>query len=1290
MTNTQVFNVNKNGSYPSESYVISPISLNSGSLPQDFTSTNWNYLDGSGSPIQNGSLITRSYLSYHKNPLNKVLDYKNTNYPISLSNDINLVRNSSKFATSLDTLSETVTSLFLERVDVMTLTNTSAITFNVNSLRSTLKTPYEFFFFYLQLNDKTKNSYGVLVYPNRIFLKPVSLTNNNNKWQLTLQPVLLQNSNVYIGSDNIEYDAYATHLSRLDTLPSVVNLPNSNSYNLYFGLCACRTRVDYNVLEFNGSVPSSYGKLLDSSDVGNINPDSTFISYNFGFTDSLDGTYKIQQLPRDISFFSKSQNFNPTYIVNYDPTVNNIQTFQFLQAPLNDTYLLSDSRNSVLSSNINLSDGYFNFFNYYTQAQITAPDKSYIGVDYIADCYNLQNPNINALTTLTNGQISVVGGSDYNVSGAFPAGTFYNKNFVFETQYPPYCYSYKIKLTDDSNNYLDSNTLNFYLKISALNSNPTNNTVSLSSFITTDFNALNIPLPTTDTDKISYSVVATNGISLSEFLNNVECTYGNSSTQASYDISTSPSVPTALGQNLTISYIGKNFSGVTFSVKGTIFNASGQMDSFHTEEVTLGAPNNNKGNNIFLNVLQQQSNSINVDSSFNIKASAWPSRDLRDSEILWSYDRTDLPLAFSYVDQNGNYINPVNGSTTFGPSTWTVNLSGYGPETVVIKLSSKKYNEVATITSNPVFYNFLNSSSLSVGVLSPLNNLDLTRTITLTAAVPYGRKLFTIPSNIPINWTWEYDGKTNPFSQPITVKQILNNNSFYRYGTDTKSRYASAVQFNITPGYSKVPNIHKVRAIATINVVNPPVSAYYDFNVDDFPDSSIFNCDFEGFYTQYLYNSSYKISDTRNQKNTITRPNDYLLNFTFSAKKDVLSKIINPKLYWSFNSLMNSNTSDTYNVDLTNSLSGFSPKTLNNLSVTSLNIGLNLLSAYAPGWTSAHNVSATTNIYILSSFDFYKELQFITYPEYAWIGEKVTLSNGTTALSSTNVTYLSNVSGTPSYYTNAFMPSAYLNTRSSTQNFWFSANKNCFGEFIYQNRDDYTIMSTNTSYDLLPLKYNKNSISYVQGIPITLLAFNDSFYPENIDLTFQKLLSSDTGVPTLTTDYYRITAATIKGRFPSKTNVESNFFLSPVFLNYDDVQVRYLTFCDGVSTTLLNLDSGGNISVLQYIDTLTPYLPSKIIGGSLTYYLSSKYWSVSTTIPFDSLTFGTSALYKLFNVGFGDPSVPLYSGNLGGNIFELSVETNLIQQIPPSTFDSYYGTSQYPSDPDLWTPINIS
>lgn len=1306
MTFTQVFNVSSSGSYPLEKYRITPITFTPQTLPQDFTSVFWKQLDGSGQALQTGgSLITREYLNYYKNPLNNVVNNLDSEYSnIIVYESVDYDAFSDKFLVNLN--DETSTTRFIEPVSVISISNAqsdaSSFYFNVDTLRQTYKTPYEFYFFYIQLNDISKNSYGYIIYPTKLFLKPLSITNNNNKWQLRTQVGVLSTEVVHIQSETIENDVFKYHDNKLNNPNyNFQRLPaDLNSHKVYFYLYGNITKINQPiVIPQTFSLAPNLCSLFLESDTAYIHPDSTFVAYSAVYLNNINQRTSLAQETVNSNYLFESQNLAPTYLLKYNQTNLNRQIYQLVQDPINPSFPLYSTQNTILSSTFDLNTGRFQFLNYYTPARVNFNPDFPLMVNYIADCYRLKTLNISASSTLTSQQLTLDRNgvqTNRSILNSFTVSELNDQNdsIIWETQYPPYCYSYKIGLNDPTDNYRDHNYLSFYLKLSTLNQSF--NLLQLSAIIATDFNSLVLPI--LPSYSIRFTIENTSLDNNDDFLNAINCIYGSGENAVSYDIRNPNFIPVGNSSSFKIFYENLEFQGVSFVIKATIITDSGVMDTFDPQVINLELPDFGANNKTFLNVINEFSNQILVDSSLNITEESWPARDLRDSVIKWSYSGIDN-LSLNYIDDFGNNLGPVLGEVGFSDTTSKVSLSGYGPTIGIISLSSQKYNETVSISSNPAFFDFLTLGDIEIGPSKPLNNLNRTRTIELTAAMPYANRLFNIPNTIPFNWTWEYDGIVDPNLQPVSVQQPLNDNVEYFSGIDLISPLISAIKLNVTPNYSiNSPNIRKVNVIATINAVQPPITGSYSFFVDDFPDPSIFNSDFvvhynDGFPT---FPNMPILANTRNEENVITRSEETFLNFYLSSYRDVLNNIQIGNIDWYFNGIKtNINNFDAV-LDLTDPLSGLQSINLDNLTVSSFKVDLVLNSSFAPTWTSAHNVSATVNFYVLSSVDFYKPLRFITFPQFAWLGVYLN-ENNVDYYDSTKVTFLSTISTYPQtvdYFTNAFSPTAYGNLKVDNYSTWVSANKIYFNEYIYQNTRKFSVKSTDKHFDLIEMPYDNNDFYvYAVGIPISLVAYNNTFYKQGISIDYIDLNNSGGNyIPRKHT----ITASTTS--FDPTTGVYDNFFLHPRIRNYNNLELRYNPLCNGQYTNslILDLTGNGNISVIQKLDTSPRFTPALAVSGTITYYLSTQYWTVSSMVfvrenytdTLNTIVTGTSTIFNLFNVQYGDPSVPLFAAENGITGFVFYAEPKIIQQIPPSTFDNYFEDFwQYPKNPDLWKGI---
>jgi hypothetical protein len=1282
--------------YPNEKYVITPF-LDNGVF--DWT-TNFN-------PTY--PYIWRHFLNHHKNPLKQIINQSKSEFNnyITLGGDTNNGINQANYPTRVTTNNGT----YLENVNVITFgaPNQATITFNAAALRTNYINPHSFYFFEFT-DPQTLISNGAILYPYQAFLLPLSLNyvknadnNRTNGWCLKARIVLLDQKFITLNSTTIEKDAYISHRQRLSSLPDIISItryspPNNqlNPIKFKIDLYSSIMRYDYPIYIHKSVTPSSLVNKIDiSNDIVFIYPNSTFVTFSADYIDitNTDPTpLNLAQLHQNLDYFKPFQTFDSSFIASLSTTEykdfnyntyndNRNEVFQLIQdlTPNTDISVpLSDIANSIyyvnLGNGANLQPSFK--LNVNPDAKIKAVKGSYIGFNYIADCLKMSNLKNKPLATSRNILApDALNYGEYN--NIYQVG-----DLSLYTQDPPHCFDYKMTLanyTDSS--IVDVSNLNFYLKLSA---NVVGNVATISAYIASDFNALQYGFtPEMYSDMISYQVISTSLSSISNFINNSTCKYGkyprtptlytlspivNAST---YAVVSATQVPVLSGKDFTIIYNNNDFQNVSCVIKASLKTAAGILDTYEPLLINFNPSTETLQSQIFLNIVNEKSNSITLDSSFNVTSIDWPYVDLSNSNITWDWYNTatsakDIPVSFNYVDLSGNYIAPVDTtkSVPFSSiSNQIVNLSGYGPNLIQITLNSISYDTPpiaytqSSILTNPSLFNYLDAGAFIVNSITNLDNLNLTRTIKLSAAIQFSNKIYDIPSNIPIYWTWTYGDSTDIDSMPITVNQILNNNNEYNYGLSYAASALSSIQVNVTPGYSNtVPSLHKIIVTVHTDIVSPSISGSYSFFVDDFPDPSIFKTDFTTNYYDDIRKTI--IANTSNENNIITRPDNSSVYFQFNAYPFNTNIIKCYNYQWTVNDKIPSdatNGSFEYEIDLTNPPSNISPLskyTSYGYNITATKIGFSLLSATVTNWVSAHNINAYTYLYILENDKFYTPLKFIIYPEYAWLSNDPT---HVTLLSSNN-------------FTNSFAPTAYGNKLSNSQTFWVSANKSCFDEYLYQNLNNNEVISALSSYELIDIPYNFNNS--LTTVPISLVAYNSSFYAESFVNSSYLIYKNNT----LTTENYNLTAQTIDG---SATNdvFYNNFFLSPCILPYNNLLLSFT-----VNQSSIELDNNSNISIVQYLSA-SGNGPAIILAGStVTYYLSNQYWTASATVP------AINGTYSLFDLKIGDPANILHCGDGINPIdsFNLYAKTNIIQQIPPSTFYNYLTTNQ----PNLWVTLS--
>lgn len=830
-------------------------------------------------------------------------------------------------------------------------------------------------------------------------------------------------------------------------------------------------------------------------------------------------------------------------------------------------------------------------------------------------------------------------------------------------------FNYNTVTTYGISKQYDSFDLNFYLNSYVSYSEDTL-IANLSSYIQSDYSALsyNLDYPNYQNtgEYIKYNFINLNTDAIPYL--NVYYGYDKTTNKwlSSYDVINSPWVPAVSGKDLQINYFTHQYGALFFAVRPSLSGANGQIDAFNATNIAMAVSYLPlTGSPIFLDVMDEQSNQITVDSSFNINATAWPTRDLRNSIISWSFNPVTAGqdvsnVTINSVDSNGNYIQKIipNQGYNFDETTWTVVVSGYGPVQTSVNLNSVKYNENASILTNKNLFDYFSNGVFSItqDPNNKLNNLNKIRTVGLNLKIPFGKSQYNIvPPSTPIYWQWSYNGVNDSKNQYISAYYYYNDNP-YEYGNNTNAFSGSSIYFKITPDSGLYPKLNNVTVSAFSNIVYPPVVGVYSFEVDNFPDSSLFNAD---FYTYYTLNNSKNISSTRDGINTITRANIPYdintinlkdLNFSFLANSD-MPQFVGQNKYWKV--INNNNVHITPYVKDTSLVFDFYPTLTQNNSIS-----LVIENALVNTWLSAHNISAKTDLYLVDPVEFNKPLNFIMFPKYAWLGDK-------------NLTILNE-----NNYTLSLMPSAYGNTRSNSINFYVSANKNIFTKYIYQNNiSSYVSIVTSTS-GLIDFSYDPNTaFNYRYGIPVTLYAYNNTTYPQ---INGTSYLSLDQNNNLISKNFNNISNTT-----PLSTFALNSFSHSPLIIPYNDLVLKYDILNFSNNSNEIDLDTTKTITISQIISTTPANTPALAVSGTITYYLSTAFWTVSTSVP------SKDGVYNLFDINVGDPFVPLFMGNLGIENLYIYAKPNVTQQIPTTTFNKYLNTKQYPINADLWNPVNL-
>ena len=1171
-------------------------------------------------------------------------------------------------------------------------TNTT-ITYNASSVRTDYKLPREFNVLYSQIDPASNDSFGYIMYPTRLFLTPVSYTYNSvsNDWALTTSVKLLSaqfitfesnNPNQYAASKNKEFlQKTPVFLSDANTVTYIGNSTDILTFDLY------RTVVKYDklIIDFNSFSSLTYSGTVDSV-YSKIIPDSTFITYSAVYLNVNSKQNIVTQQPIDIISKTIASNF----ILGYD-TSTHIQTFQLIQSLSVDStdpsvlQTLNNTQYCILSSTLDLDNSSFKF--YAKTGKITYVPNSKIGLSYIAT---------KASSALGDPATSVSVNTPTRASTVINGGN----QIVYHTPNAPHYYSYKISLASNGA-YQDEFYLNFYVKSKIINRSSDTTTVTISSYVTSDHNIVQYPLNLGNNDYIKYTVVGVQpNISASSITPYISAGYSVNGNWVRYDLVSSPWVDASEARVLSVAYPNVDLGSVTLYLKTSLKSSSDpaqQSDCNQLLEIPLGQgffDSRSLGNGLFLNTLSERSNSITIDASQNTNENVWPYRDLTNTNVCWYFTeiKNDIEIyntdpsfdksltdnvVINAVDSSNNVLQTITpySRINFDSYSWKVNVKGYGPSTIRVYLSSAKYTtyddigntvgETSYVETNPYLFDYFTENKFAITPIVELNNYNQIRTITLKVQVPFENYLYDIPVDIPVFWEWQYNDEIDPLYQPISAAYL--DGTEYQYGSYDSINNLSAISLKIMPDtVQSNPRTNKVTISAYSNIKDPFIIGTYDIYVDDFPSPSILNYGFDIFYNKFK--NDRVISTTKNNNHAVvTRPNNYDFYFHFVATTDFTQYDYN-NIYWELKDSNNTTPFIQQHINNTDVYGPFDPKfsyDLTNLPASAFYLNLCLISATAPGWSNAHNFITSAVFYKIDPNIFSRSLDFILYPEYAWLDD----SGYATFLTKNN-------------YTLSYCPSGYEYKKSDSYNFWLSANGDgVFNQYYYQNDSTGDTVSTVSAFDLLPITYNRLDPAIYLGININLSAFNDTYFPQNVENVYYY---SDGTTNSLLSGYFNNFAKTI-----NQINLNSGdnlFKISPVIKSYPNYNFSFNLDTDTIKNNRLNLDLYSNVIVYQNIttpDTITK-TPISVLSGYVKYTLENQYWTADSYVNSQLL----SAV--AFSLKIGDPSVSLNTGENGEDTLSIAAYPVIQIQIPPTTFNNYINTPSYPKDPDLWEKITLT
>ena len=1105
---------------------------------------------------------------------------------------------------------------------VLDITDYNTFYWNITALRTKYNDDlYNIFF--AQIDN---NLLGYVLHPTRLFLKPISVQKTINGWKLQTSAIMLSAAPIYF--ETSETMVCAIDISKFynENYDNKIELALPNDLLINYGLSAIQKYVNRPIIQFTPTNNPIYYTTNLEPDGCKIKADTTYITNLHEYIDMDGGFAKIGDIP----LYNNSRRYYPfdSSLFNFDPTKNpNLQTFFMLQSAITDSHPFDSSENCILTSTIDLNTTNFKYFvDSWTVDRnlvyaVSGKIGTFLGVRYVADSPFIRNTQESVYSTLRTFQNAAI-------TNLFLSASSNNNGAdttVWETKYPPHHYSYNLSFSDN-NQYRESNVASsLYFDLTSKIISQTATSITLSTYIFSEYGLMKMDLETYGIyDNIKFEIIPTTPQTDDQIYRSLLCFYGT--TQNHYDLSASPWIPAASGGIFNIQTIYAN-GDVRFSILPKLSTYSGFIDSFYKTDIIFENQGTLGGNQkIFQKLIKDGSNYLDTTVSHLTSESSYPFRDLTNSYVSWSFEPSNTDCAIYLLNpilSSYSLVQP-NSEILFDYSTWTSRFSGFGPQTIVTKFSSQKYNEFCLLSSNPSLFDIFSEKRFIIGSYNGLQNLNSVRTISLTAGVPVSNKIYNIPNNNSIFWSWNYDGVNDTENQKITA--VKTDGSIYTIGEFGLASNLSAITFYIEPAKNDFsPILHNLN----ITVQNTSIEGSISIKVDEFPSEANFNTEFYVYYRDLL---SKEILYTANSE-VLTRPLDTTSKYFFKANDQILNQTQNTTLYW--------NVSDS--VGYTSTLSGASSFYYNINTARETLITLSAIESIAAGWVSAHNIKQSLTIYSLPIAEFQKPLKFNIYSEFFWnSGKNLTIAD-------------------QNNYTLSVSPTAYLNKTSDTYGFWVSANKINFDKYIYSVDTFKT-----SSIALLNIPYNTDLVS-TTGLTVYLTAFGKEF-PENNGLFY-----SMSGTNGLFTSIFDITAKTFPFNITPLT-VDNKFQRSPTLVPYTSCTFTF-------SAAQTNIDIGTNlyVSIVQKISTIPLESPTQPNGGTITYTLSSTYWTSNKTIA------AIDGTYNLFRLSVGDPSVELTISEREKTPLYLTALASIDKKIPTTTFDNY---PTYSGNKDLWNTIS--
>lgn len=650
-----------------------------------------------------------------------------------------------------------------------------------------------------------------------------------------------------------------------------------------------------------------------------IRPDTTRFEYSVEFYDFMS-----QPIPfirgmgdqfDDLQLYP-DRHIESSYIFKHNESAKTL-TFQLLQSAINPQLPLEDAANCVLSAVLNFDTSKFEYFNtsqyvynpdsYGTVTPVSGVRGSDLALKYMGETPYLAGTSEKIESTL----LSLSSFPSANLNSPVTWSN-HNRLVNWELKYPPYYYSFKnsYKKTP-SYNYENKNSLNFYLSSVVIET--TVNTITstgakyaeatLYNSVYSDFDVVELPLNIYGRqDFINFRLE-----NLSEMLDfqKISAFLVINNSTIFYDISTSPYVPATSGVNLKLVYDLAG-GGTIITIRPSLSTLVGPFEAYWATTFPLALDYNtsNYVRPIKIETLNQDLSSITL-SVRSLSGGLNSDLDLSRSNLTWSYSSNDVLSIQNLTPNVPDLPLLVPGNVYLFEDANTVKITGITNQTLIVTLSSERYNTTSTAKSDSDYFDLYAQNFIDI-TENFSNKKNKIKRLGFTAKIPYFSKSLDLPVNCAVSWTWEYDNIPEFNLMPVSAYTDSSFTVPYKYGSVVNN--ANKIYFLVESDYTTTEIFKSLKINVEVYDRGEIVKGLLEYPVNSYPAPTIVSTDFTISYSKF---PDVKLLSTSNGIKALTRPPNGTNAFKFLPQKLQTNNVYISTLKWQIDSYIIYDTSLT-------------------------------------------------------------------------------------------------------------------------------------------------------------------------------------------------------------------------------------------------------------------------------------------------------------------------------------------------------------------------------------------